>query len=608
MIEYRKVYFVPKAYRNKTVRNYSNKAIGEYIRRIPKFVGGAVDRLFKGNKKGKISALSRLIKRSVRDLSMFLERVQGTPVFLSKIGYTFYDYMTSVIPVILNDEMYYYVALDISGFTGSEVAKELRAAVVEKYGEPISPEKEIEYKKRIESFMISLKFIYFAVFNAFLSKLISSLVSSQLESVDLNNFDVDTFLDMVEQKTQEVLSKLRFHVFVKDTTEEGETTVKRNIIVSYLVYNMFSYLGKDLLKEHIKINPMQYMNASIAVNKAVNLRFIKLFQKAAFDLIAKVTSEGERLYAVAQTILQAMPSDLAAGATASEFYEESVLPSEMDARTFKRSFKSIKPSKKAIMIAKTALEEAKSIARRRGISYYSDNRYVLEVAVNRLLRMFSDSFSKEELDSAKDEIHVVIDRAEAYGLVNSLSELVAKISQLLLQEEYAKEAESVYKYELKSNEDEDEETDDDTGLLDEYEEDESETESDEDAEEEGDEEEVDEEVDEVEEEEGDEEEVDEEDEEESDEEDKEKSVYMRNRHSYYSKKKMSSKKKAAEKRGHYDVLSKSKSKMKDELYKRYISSRKNYFEKPKKLPKGFAEENINKIVRREKVRRKRKKI
>ncbi|MEM1973360.1 MAG: hypothetical protein QXN68_01060, partial [Thermoplasmata archaeon] len=429
MIEYRKVYFVPKAYRNKTVRNYSNKAIGEYIRRIPKSVGGAVDRLFKGNKKGKISSLNRLIKRSARDLSMFLERVQGTPVFLSKIGYTFYDYMTSVIPVILKDEMYYYVALDISGFTGSEVAKELRAAVEEKYGEPISPEKEIEYKKQIESLMISLKFIYFAVFNAFLSK----LIASQLESVDLNNFDIDTFLDMVEQKTQEVLNKLRFHVFVKDTTEEGETTVKRNIIVSYLVYNMFSYLGKDLLKEHIKINPMQYMNASIAVNKAVNLRFIKLFQKAAFDLIAKVTSEGERLYAVAQTILQAMPSDLAAGATASEFYEESVLPSEMDARTFKRSFKSIKPSKKAIMIAKAALEEAKSIARRRGISYYSDNRYVLEVAVNRLLRMFSDSFSKEELDSAKDEIHVVIDRAEAYGLVNSLSELVAKISQLLLQ-------------------------------------------------------------------------------------------------------------------------------------------------------------------------------
>ncbi|MEM5877690.1 MAG: hypothetical protein QXF12_02295 [Candidatus Aenigmatarchaeota archaeon] len=607
MIEYRKVYFVPKAYRNKTVRNYSNKAIGEYIRRIPKFVGGAVDRLFKGNKKGKISALSRLIKRSARDLSMFLERVQGTPVFLSKIGYTFYDYMTSVIPVILNDEMYYYVALDISGFTGSEVAKELRAAVEEKYGEPISPEKEIEYKKRIESLMISLKFIYFAVFNAFLSKLISSLVSSQLESVDLNNFDVDTFLDMVEQKTQEVLSKLRFHVFVKDTTEEGETTVKRNIIVSYLVYNMFSYLGKDLLKEHIKINPMQYMNASIAVNKAVNLRFIKLFQKAAFDLIAKVTSEGERLYAVAQTILQAMPSDLAAGATASEFYEESVLPSEMDARTFKRSFRSINPSRKAVMIANKVLEEAKSIARRRGISYYSDNGYILDVAVNRLLRMFSDSFSKEELESAKDEIHVVIDRAEAYGLVNSLSELVAKISQLLLQEEDAKEAESVYKYELKSKEDEDEETDDDTGLLDEYGEDEDETESGKDTEEEGDEE-GDEEDDEKDGKKGDEEESDEEDEEENDKEDKEKLAYMRNRHSYYSRKKTSNKRNDDKRRGRYDVSNKSKSNMKDEQYKKYISSRKNYFEKPKKLPKGFAEENINRIVRREKVRRKRKKI
>lgn len=603
MIEYRKVYFAPKALHNKMVRNYSNKAIGGYIQRIKRVVGGAMDKLFKGSRKGKISALNRLIKRSARDLAMFLQRVQGTPVFLSKIGYTFYDYMISVIPVLLKDEMYYYVALDTSGFTGPDVARRLRAAVEEKYGKPISPEKEREYKKRIESLMISLKFIYFAVFNAFLSK----LISSQLESVDLDNFDVDTFFDMVEQKTQEVLNKLRFHVFIKDTIEEGETTVRRNIVVSYLLYNMFSYLGKDFLKEYIQINPMQYMNASIAVNKAVNLRFIKLFQKAAFDLIKSVTKEDEALYQVAEEILQSMPSDLATSATASEFYEDHALPSEMDSRTFKRSFKSIKPSRKAIIIAERVLEEARSIAKRRGISYYSDSRYILDIAVNRLLKMFSDSFSKEELESAKDEIHVVIDRAEAYGLVNSLSELVAKISQLLLQEEYAKEAESVYKYELRSDEDEDdEETDNDTGLLDEYEEEEKEEEQEEDEDMEED---VEEESDEDEsEDDTDEEEEGEEGDEESGEEDEEKLAYMRNRHSYYSKKKKTDKKSAVQKKGGYDVLNKSKTKMKDEQYKRYISSRKNYFEKPKKLPKGFAQENINRIVRREKVRRKRKKI
>lgn len=600
MIEYRKVYFAPKAFHNKMVRNYSSKAIGGYVQKMKRLVGGAMDKLFKGSRKGKISALNRLIKRSARDLAMFLQRVQGTPVFLSKIGYTFYDYMVNVIPVILKDEMYYYVALDISGFTGQDVAQRLRLAVEEKYGNPISPEKEREYKKQMESFLISLKFIYFAVFNAFLSK----LISSQLENVDLNNFDVDAFFDMVESKTQEVLNKLRFHIFVKDTIEEGETAVRRNIIVSYLLYNMFSYLGKDFLKEHIQINPMQYMNASIAVNKAVNLRFIKLFQKAAFDLIKSVTREDEALYQVAEEILQSMPSDLATSATASEFYEDHMLPSEMDARTFKRSFRSIRPSREAIMIAKKALEEAKSIAKRRGVAYYSDSRYVLDIAVDRLLRMFSDKFSKEELDSARDEIHVVIDRAEAYGLVNSLSELVAKISQLLLQEEYAKEAEGVYKYELRSNEDEDEdvEADDDTGLLDEYDEEEGETEEDDEEQDED----VEKESDEEEElEEGDDEE---EGDEESDDEDKEKYAHIRSLHSYYSKKKKAGKKNKTEKRSGYDVSNKSKTKMRDEQYKRYISSRKNYFENPKRLPKGFAEENINRILRREKVKRKRKKI
>lgn len=603
MIEYRKVYFAPKARGNKMVRNYSNKAIDRYVQKTKEMAGDAIDKLFKGERKGKISALNRLIKRSARDLSMFLQRVQGTPVFLSKIGYTFYDYMVSVIPVLLKDEMYYYVALDISGFTGQEVAQRLRAAVEEKYGEPISPEKEKEYKKQIESLLISLKFIYFAVFNAFLSK----LISSQLESVDLNNFDVDTFFDMVEQKTQEVLNKLRFHVFVKDAIEEGETAVRRNIIVSYLLYNMFSYLGKDFLKEYIQINPMQYMNASIAVNKAVNLRFIKLFQKAAFDLIKSVTKEDEVLYQVAAEVLQSMPSDLATRATASEFYEDHILPSEMDARTFKRSFRAIKPSRKALIIAKKALEEAKSIARRRGISYYSDNRYILDVAVNRLLKMFSDSFSKDELESAKDEIHVVIDRAEAYGLVNSLSELVAKISQLLLQEEDAKETESVYKYEMKGIENENDEEDDDAGLLDEYEYDEGEEDDEEEGgDEEGDEEEGSEE--EGDEEEGEEEEGDEKEGDEKEGDEEGKLTYMHNRHSYYSKKKTLNKRSGNKRRGRYDVENKSRSKVKDEKYQRYISSRKNYFKKPKKLPKGFAEENINKIVRREKVRRKRKKI
>ncbi|MEM4483809.1 MAG: hypothetical protein QXS19_07820, partial [Candidatus Methanomethylicia archaeon] len=102
---------------------------------------------------------------------------------------------------------------------------------------------------------------------------------------------------------------------------------------------------------------------------------------------------------------------------------EDATPSEMGKALFTISYLKIKPSKKAYSIANKVIGNMR---------HFSGSRK--ERLVKALLREFRKYFSAEEMKELEEEITVTINKADAYQLINSLSELTAKLSEMLLGE------------------------------------------------------------------------------------------------------------------------------------------------------------------------------
>lgn len=133
-----------------------------------------------------------------------------------------------------------------------------------------------------------------------------------------------------------------------------------------------------------------------------------------------------------------------------EFVQDAA-PSEMSKALFTINYLKVKPSRRAFSIANKVIGKMR---------YFSGSKK--ERLVKALLREFRKYFSDQEMQELEEEITVTINRADAYQLISSLSELTAKLSEMLLGEVERTERQTVDNERYDSYEDDEELTDEET--------------------------------------------------------------------------------------------------------------------------------------------------
>ncbi|MEM5877254.1 MAG: hypothetical protein QXF12_00075 [Candidatus Aenigmatarchaeota archaeon] len=136
-----------------------------------------------------------------------------------------------------------------------------------------------------------------------------------------------------------------------------------------------------------------------------------------------------------------------------EFVQDAA-PSEMSKALFTINYLKVKPSRRAFSIANKVIGNMR---------YFSGSKK--ERLVKALLREFRKYFSEHEMQELEEEITVTINRADAYQLISSLSDLTAKLSEMLLGEVERTERQTVDNDRYDSYEDEEPEDEEDTEDL-----------------------------------------------------------------------------------------------------------------------------------------------
>ncbi|MEM5878705.1 MAG: hypothetical protein QXF12_07565 [Candidatus Aenigmatarchaeota archaeon] len=153
-------------------------------------------------------------------------------------------------------------------------------------------------------------------------------------------------------------------------------------------------------------------------------------------------------------------------------------PSESPKVVFKINYMKVRPSRRAYSIANKVIGNMR---------HFSGSKK--ERLVKALLREFRKYFSNQEMKELEEEVTVTINKADAYQLISSLSELTAKLSEMLLgeverAERQAVDSEDYYDYDEDADgdgdldEDEGDEDPDGEGDLDEDNDDDDDTEDD----------------------------------------------------------------------------------------------------------------------------------